>query len=70
MVHPFGLWSDPADDARGIGWARNVCSDLAEWATGSVYLNFIGDEGQNRVIAGYGEENYQRLARVKCRVRP
>ncbi|WP_410785260.1 FAD-binding oxidoreductase [Kribbella sp. C-35] len=70
VVHPFGLWSDPADDARGIRWARDVCSDLAEWATGYVYLNFIGNEGQNRVIAGFGEENYQRLARVKCQYDP
>jgi FAD/FMN-containing dehydrogenase len=70
VVHPFGLWSDPADDARGIRWARDVCSDLAEWATGYVYLNFIGNEGQNRVIAGFGEENYGRLSRVKCEYDP
>jgi FAD/FMN-containing dehydrogenase len=35
-----------------------------------VYLNFIGNEGQNRVIAGFGEENYQRLSRVKCEYDP
>jgi FAD/FMN-containing dehydrogenase len=70
VVHPFGLWSDPADDARGIRWARDLCSDVAEWATGYVYLNFIGNEGQNRVIAGFGQENYERLARVKCQYDP
>ena len=46
VVHPFGLWSDPADDARGIRWARDVCSDVEEWSTGYVYLNFIGNEGR------------------------
>jgi FAD/FMN-containing dehydrogenase len=70
VVHPLGLWSDAADDERGIRWARDVCADLQEWATGYVYLNFIGNEGQNRVIAGFGEENYQRLARVKCQYDP
>jgi FAD/FMN-containing dehydrogenase len=70
VVHPFGMWSDPADDPRGIRWARDVCADLQEWATGYVYLNFIGNEGQNRVIAGFGEENYRRLARVKCEYDP
>lgn len=70
VVHPFGLWSDPADDARGMAWARKVCDDLEEWATGDVYLNFIGNEGQSRVIAGFGEENYKRLARVKCEYDP
>ena len=70
VVHPFGLWSDPADDTRGIRWARDVCSDLQEWSTGYVYLNFIGNEGQNRVIAGFGQENYNRLSRVKCEYDP
>jgi FAD/FMN-containing dehydrogenase len=70
VVHPFGVWSDPADDARGIRWARDVCADVAEWATGYVYLNFIGNEGQNRVIAGFGKENYDRLSRVKCQYDP
>ncbi|WP_329481421.1 FAD-binding oxidoreductase [Kribbella sp. NBC_01484] len=70
VVHPFGLWSDPAGDTRGIRWARDVCSDLQEWSTGYVYLNFIGNEGQNRVIAGFGQENYDRLSRVKCEYDP
>ncbi|MEU4287901.1 FAD-binding oxidoreductase [Kribbella sp. NPDC026596] len=70
VIHPFGLWSDPADDARGRQWSRDVCMDLEEWATGFVYLNFIGNEGQNRVIAGFGEQNYQRLSRVKCEYDP
>ncbi|GAB2596096.1 FAD-binding oxidoreductase [Kribbella endophytica] len=65
VVHPFGVWADAADDAQGIQWARDVCADVREWSTGAVYLNFIGDEGQDRVVAGYGEENYRRLAQVK-----
>jgi hypothetical protein len=28
---------------------------------------FIGDEGQDRVVAGFGPENYGRLARIKTR---
>ncbi len=70
VVHPFGVWSDPEDDARGIRWARDLCSDLQEWSTGYVYLNFIGNEGRNRIIAGFGQENYDRLARVKCEFDP
>lgn len=65
VVHPFGVWEDAADDERGIAWARNACADLKPWSTGAVYLNFIGDEGHDRVVAGFGQENYDRLARVK-----
>jgi FAD/FMN-containing dehydrogenase len=70
VVHPFGMWSDPADDTRGRQWSRDLCTDLKEWSTGYVYLNFIGNEGQDRVIAGFGQENYDRLSRVKCEYDP
>lgn len=70
-VHPFGLWESPADDARGIAWARGVRQVMKPWASGDVYLNFIGgDEGADRVIAGWGEENYSRLVKVKRQFDP
>lgn len=64
-VHPFGLWDDPADDDRVIGWTRELRAAVRPWATGAVYLNFIGDEGADRVRAGLGERNYARLVEVK-----
>ena len=64
-VHPFGLWDDPADDDRVIGWTRELRAAVRPWATGAVYLNFIGDEGADRVKAGLGERNYARLVEVK-----
>ncbi len=68
--HPFGLWSDPADDERGIDWARHGRADLKPWSTGDVYLNFIGNEGEDRVVAGFGRDNYARLARIKAQYDP
>lgn len=70
IAHPFGLWADPADDDRARQWARDIRADLAPWASGAVYLNFIGDEGHDRVVAGFGPENYARLAGVKARYDP
>jgi len=69
-VHPFGLWENPDDDARGRQWAHDIRTDLKPWANGNVYLNFIGDEGKDRVVAGFGQENYQRLAAVKAQYDP
>jgi FAD/FMN-containing dehydrogenase len=65
VAHPFALWEDPVDDDRMIGWARAFREDLREFATGAVYLNFIGDEGEARVRAAYGPRGYERLARIK-----
>jgi len=66
IVHPLGLWEDPADDERAKAWARQVREVMKPWSTGAVYLNFIGDEGAARVVAGFGRENYNRLARIKA----
>jgi Berberine and berberine like len=59
------LWTDPADDARGIAWARGLCADMKPYSSGAVYLNFVGDEGSDRVVAGFGKANYDRLAQIK-----
>jgi FAD/FMN-containing dehydrogenase len=69
-VHPFGLWEDPNDDKRGRQWVHDIRADLEQWASGVVYLNFIGDEGKDRIMAGFGRENYQRLAKVKAQYDP
>ena len=65
LTHPFALWEDPADSEKNIEWARSFRRDIARYANGGVYLNFIGDEGQDRVRAAFGEEKYKRLAGVK-----
>lgn len=70
VVHPFGTWENPDDDERGIAWAKAVCADMKPFATGDVYLNFIGNEGESRVLAGFGPENYKRLAAVKATYDP
>jgi FAD/FMN-containing dehydrogenase len=70
VVHPFALWDDPEDDERMIAWARAFRGDLREFATGGVYLNFIGDEGQDRVCAAFGDEKYRRLSKLKTQYDP
>jgi FAD/FMN-containing dehydrogenase len=65
ITHPFALWEDPADTDKNIEWARSFRRDIARYTNGGVYLNFIGNEGQDRVRAAYGDEKYRRLAAIK-----
>ncbi len=69
-VHPFGIWEEPVDDERCIQWVRDVRADVRPWSTGATYLNFIGAEGADRVVAGLGAGNIRRLARVKAAYDP
>ncbi|MET8081788.1 FAD-binding oxidoreductase [Streptomyces sp. NPDC005303] len=70
VVHPFGIWEEPTDDERCVQWVRDVRTEVQPWSTGAVYLNFIGDEGADRVVAGVGTENTRRLSEVKGRYDP
>ena len=70
VFHPFATWTDAADDAVNIKWARDANAMMAPFSTGGVYLNFIGDEGTDRIRAAYGEDNYARLAEIKGRYDP
>jgi len=38
---------------------------MKPFAAGRVYLNFIGDEGEERIESGFGPEKYQRLQALK-----
>ena len=65
VSHPFGVWEGAENDAANIEWARNFRRDIAKYANGGIYLNFIGDEGEDRVRAAYGDAKYERLAAIK-----
>ena len=65
-VLPFCLWENPEDDERCMAWGRGIRDAMKPFATGGVYLNFIGDEGEDRVRAGYEQKKYERLAAIKA----
>ena len=51
-------------------WARDVWAALQPSSAGGVYVNFLGEEGADRVRAAYGEAKYARLAQLKRRYDP
>jgi FAD/FMN-containing dehydrogenase len=62
--------TDLEGGSEDIEWARAMWSALAPYSTGGVYVNFLGDEGQERVKAAYGLKNYERLVALKDRYDP
>jgi FAD/FMN-containing dehydrogenase len=70
VTHPFAVWERPEDDDAAIGWARHFRREITAFTSGGVYLNFIGNEGQDRVRAAYGDAKYERLARIKAEYDP
>jgi FAD/FMN-containing dehydrogenase len=50
-------------------WVRTFWSALEPWHQ-TVYVNFLGDEGQERVRTAYGAEKYDRLKALKQKYDP
>jgi FAD/FMN-containing dehydrogenase len=44
-----GVWTDPGDDDRVVGWARHTWDTLQHYANGGVYLNFAGFDDESDV---------------------
>jgi FAD/FMN-containing dehydrogenase len=65
-VNINAVWTE--DDPHGerhVAWAREYFSAMQPHAGGRVYLNFLGDEGADRVRQAYGKRQYERLAALK-----
>jgi FAD/FMN-containing dehydrogenase len=63
------VWTDPSDRAAQVAWARATFAATEPFEHG-VYVNFLGDEGQERVREAYGEEKFARLRVLKGRYDP
>ncbi len=64
-----GVDPDPANAELVSGWAKEYWERLHPTSAGSAYLNFVADEGADRVRAAY-RDNFERLTRVKRRYDP
>ena len=65
-VNINAVWTEEDVDAEAhVRWAREFFDAMQPHARGRVYVNFLGDEGQERVRAAYGAGNYERLVALK-----
>ena len=65
----FSAWEDARDSERQIEWTRDFWTAVEPVTTGGVYVNYLGDEGADRVRAAYGA-NYERLVALKNKYDP
>ena len=67
-VTALAIWRDPTDDDANRTWIERAWSALPALPK-AVYVNELGDEGNERVRAAYGP-NYERLSQLKRRYDP
>jgi FAD/FMN-containing dehydrogenase len=66
---PISIWDDPADDEINLQWARAFWTAMRPFSTGGVYVNNLGDEGEDRVRSAFGG-SHDRLVALKNRYDP
>jgi UDP-N-acetylenolpyruvoylglucosamine reductase len=64
-----GVDPDPANRERITDWAKGYYEALHPFGAGGAYLNFMMEEGEDRVRAAY-RGNYDRLASIKAKYDP
>jgi hypothetical protein len=64
-----GVDPDPANNNKISDWARNYWEALHPYSAGGAYVNFMMDEGEDRIKATYGD-NYDKLAAIKAKYDP
>ena len=64
-----GVDPDPANGGAITKWCKDYFDALHPYSAGGAYVNFMMDEGQERVQASF-RENYARLAEIKAKYDP
>ena len=62
-------WRNQSDDESCIAWARDFHQATEPFSQG-VYVNFLSDEGENRVKDAYTDSVWQRLVQLKDKYDP
>lgn len=57
-------WRDKSDDERCIMWAKNFHQSTEPFSKG-VYVNFLSEEGEDRVKDAYSHEVWEKLVHLK-----
>jgi hypothetical protein len=64
-----GVDPDPANAGKITKWCKDYWDALHPHSSGGAYLNFIMNEGQDRIKASY-KHNYDRLTKIKKKYDP
>jgi hypothetical protein len=69
MANLAAFYTGPEDQPVREAWVADFAAAMDQ-GNPSVYVNFLGDEGEERVRAAYPGQTWERLAAVKSRYDP
>ncbi|SYZ74434.1 FAD linked oxidase domain protein [Candidatus Zixiibacteriota bacterium] len=63
------MYPNPSDTEKNMKWVRDYWESLHPHSSGGAYVNFMMDEGEDRIAATY-RDNFSRLALIKRKYDP
>jgi FAD/FMN-containing dehydrogenase len=69
MINVAAFYTTPEDHLQQQGWVNAYAEALKQEETGA-YVNFVGDEGAERIHAAYPGATWERLRRIKKQYDP
>lgn len=63
-------WTNRKEDEKNIQWTHQFWQAMQPFVSAGVYMNELGDEGEERVMAAYGPSTYKRLTVLKNKYDP
>src|SRR6185503_17625549 len=69
MVNVAALYQNPEEKGIHEAWVADFASALLQSDSGA-YVNFLGDEGEERIRAAYPGSTWDRLLEIKARYDP
>ena len=69
MINVAALFADPAERTTHEAWVQGLSAGLADGRPGA-YVNFLGDDGAERIREAYPGPTWDRLVEVKRRYDP
>jgi FAD/FMN-containing dehydrogenase len=63
-------WADARDTDRNIAWTREFFGAMSPYLAKTVYLNYLGAEAQDNIVAAFGPAKYERLRALKAKYDP
>jgi FAD/FMN-containing dehydrogenase len=70
VLNEHTRWTDAAQDKECIAWARKLFDDMAPFATGGVYVNFMPEDETLKTRPGAYGANIERLSQIKAKIDP
>jgi FAD/FMN-containing dehydrogenase len=68
-THMLGMWPDATQNEMQIAWIRRAAAAMEPWALPGAYLNYLMDEGEQKVKDSFGD-HYARMVALKDRYDP